>query len=79
MRIQFVVGYNPENTIDINIERIPEKWETEAIENEIYNALDIYEQENGSREGFDYWGQIYKIVEKYIPIAENPIVTTIYI
>lgn len=79
MRIQFVLGTNVENTIDIDVVEIPTKEQAEAIEDEIYNKMDEWEEENGDFAEFDYYGCIYEAVEKHIQIAENPIVKTIYI
>ena len=79
MRIQFVLGTNVENTIDIDVAEIPTKEQTEAIEDDIYSVMDEWEQEHGDFADFDYYVCIYEAVEKHIQIAENPIVKTIYI
>ena len=79
MRIQFVLGTNVENTIDIDVAEIPTKEQAEAIEDEIYNKMDEWEEENGDFAEFDYYECIYEAVERHIQIAENPIVKTIYI
>ena len=79
MRIQFVLGTNVENTIDIDVAEIPTKEQAEAIEKDIYKVMDEWEEENGDFAEFDYYMCIYEAVEKHIQIAENPIVKTIYI
>ena len=79
MRIQFVLGTNVENTIDIDVAEIPTKEQAEAIEKDIYKVMDEWEEENGDFADFDYYMCIYEAVEKHIQIAENPIVKTIYI
>lgn len=79
MRIQFVLGTNVENTIDIDVAEIPTEEQTKAIEDDIYKVMDEWEEENGDFAEFDYYMCIYEAVEKHIQIAENPIVKTIYI
>ena len=79
MRIQFVLGTNVENTIDIDVVEAPTENQVEAIENDIYKVMDEWEEENGDFAEFDYYGCIYEAVEKHIQIAENPIVKTIYL
>ena len=79
MRIQFVLGTNVENTIDIDVAEIPTEEQTKAIEDDIYKVMDKWEVENGDFAEFDYYMCIYEAVEKHIQIAENPIVKTIYL
>ena len=80
MRIQFVIGCDMENTIDIYVKRTPEKREVEAIEKEIYKHIDEYEENNnGDFYDFNYYDCVCEAVKKYIPIAENPVIATIYI
>lgn len=80
MRIQFVFGTDVENTIDIDVLEPPTKEQAEAIENEVYNTIDNWEEENGNDfADFDYYMCCYEAVEKYMQIAENRIVRTIYI
>ena len=79
MRIQFVLGMDVENTIDIDIAEIPTEEQAKAIEDDIYSVMDKWEQEHGDFAEFDYYMCIYEAVEKHIQIAENPIVKTIYI
>lgn len=79
MRIQFVIGYDMEKTVDINVKREPTDDEMELIENEIYDIVDLYEEENGDRDLFDWYGCIYDTVEKYIPIDNNTVIRTSYL
>lgn len=79
MRIQFVIGYDMEETVDINVKREPTDDEMELIENEIYDILNLYEEENGDRDLFDWYGCIYDTVEKHIPIDNNPVIRTSYL
>ena len=79
MRIQFVLGTNVENTIDIDVMEAPTENQVKAIEDDIYKVMDEWEEENGDFAEFDYYECIYEAVEKHIQIAENPIVKTIYI
>lgn len=79
MRIQFVLGTNVENTIDIEVAEVPTEQQVKAIEDDIYNRMDKWEEENGDFAEFDYYMCCYKAVEKHMQIAENRIVRTIYI
>lgn len=80
MRIQFVFGYDMENTIDIDVVEAPTEKQAQAIEDEIYNIMGAWEEENGDDfYDFDYYMCCYEAVEKHIKIAENRIVKTIYI
>ena len=47
MRIQFVLGTDVENTIDIEVAEVPTEAQAKAIEDEIFNAMDKWEEENG--------------------------------
>ena len=80
MRIQFVIGTDVENTIDIEVAEVPTKEQAQAIEDDIYEAMGDWEEENGDDfSEFDYYMCCYKAVEKHIQIAENRVVRTIYI
>ena len=56
MRIQFVLGTNVENTIDIEVTEVPTEQQVKAIEDDIYNRMDKWEEENGDFAEFDYYG-----------------------
>ena len=79
MRLQFVINNDIYNTIDIDVLRKPTEEESRAIENEIYDIMDLYEEENGDFSAFDYYDCVYSVVEKYVPLAENEVVKTFYI
>ena len=79
MRLQFVIKNNFDNPIDINISREITDEEYELIQNEIYNNIDSYEEENGDLDGFDWYDCIYNAVEKYISIKTIPIERIFYI
>ena len=80
MRIQFVLGTDVENTIDIEVAEVPTEEQAKAIEDEIYKKMGEWEEENGDDfEEFDYYMCIYEAVQKYVHTAENRIVRTIYI
>lgn len=79
MRLQFVLGTNVENTIDIEVAEVPTEEQARAIEDEVCSKMDEWEEENGDFAEFDYYMCCYEAVEKHMRIAENPIVKTIYI
>lgn len=79
MRIQFVFGTNVENTIDIEVSEVPTKEQAEAIENEVYNTMGKWEEENEDFTDFDFYKCCYNAVQKHVHTAENRIVKTFYI
>ena len=79
MRVQFVFGTDIKNTIDIDVADVPTKEEAEAIENEVYNTMNAYEEEHGNFIEFDFYMCCYNAVQKHIHTAENRVVKTIYI
>ena len=79
MRIQFVIGTNVENTIDINVAEAPTEEQAKAIEDDICKMMDEHEEVNGDFYGFDYYECCYEAVQKHIGVADNPIVRTIYL
>lgn len=79
MRIQFVFGTNVENTIDIEVSEVPTKEQAEAIENEVYNTMDKWEEENEDFTDFDFYMCCYEAVQKHVHTAENRVVKTFYI
>ena len=79
MRIQFVLGTDMENTVDIEVAEVPTEEQAKAIEDEIFNTMDNWEEENGDFSEFDYYMCCFEAVQKHIHTAENRIVRTIYI
>ena len=79
MRIQFVLGTDVENTIDIEVAEVPTEEQAKAIEEDIYKVMDEWEQEHGDFSEFDYYKCIYEAVQNHIHTAANRIVKTIYI
>lgn len=79
MRLQFVINNDIYNTIDIDVLRKPTEKEAEKIEGEISDIMDFYDEENDDFSDFDYYGCIYEVVKKYVPLAENEVVKTFYI
>ena len=76
MRIQFVIGTNIENTIDIDVAEIPTDEQTKSIEDDIYNAMEEWEENNGDFSDFDYYMCCFEAVQKHVQIGENRIVKT---
>ena len=58
---------------------MPTEEQAKAIEDEIFNTMDKWEEENGDFSEFDYYMCCYDAVQKHIHTAENRIVRTIYI
>lgn len=80
MRIQFCHNCNEDFVAEFEIASEPTKAQYEAIENEIYKAMDEWESEHdGDFEEFDFWECCYNATNKHIGIAYNPVVATIYI
>ncbi len=80
MRLQFVFGTDVKNAVDIDVSEVPTKEQAEAIENEIYNTINEWEEENGNYfEDFDFYMCCYNAVQKHIHTKENKVVKTFYI
>lgn len=79
MRIQFVFNNDFGRTVDIDVSEVPDDEQTKAIEDDIYSAMEKYEEENGCFADFDYYECCFEVVQKHIHIAENRVVKTLYI
>ena len=51
----------------------------EAIENEIYEAMDKWKKEHGDFDDFDLWQVCHDAAIKYVHIINNPVVKTFHI
>ena len=79
MRIQFCHNVTEEFVAEFEVTEVPTKEEYEAIENEIYEAIDRWEKENGDFAEFDFWQVCHDAAIKHIHIIKNPVVATFYI
>lgn len=80
MRIQFCHNATEDFVAEFEVREVPTKEECEAIENEIYEAMDKWAEENDDDfEEFDFWKACYDAVIKHIHIINNPVVKTFYI
>ena len=80
MKIQFVKPYEYDDIIaEFDVDKAPTKEQREAIEDEIFDAMDKYWLENGDYEGFDYWGACFEAARKHLKLIDNPVVHTFYL
>lgn len=80
MRIQFCHNATEDFIAEFEVTEVPTKEECEAIENEIYEAMDKWAEENDDDFAeFDFWKVCYDAVIKYIHIINNPVIKTFYI
>ena len=80
MRIQFCHNATEDFVAEFEVREVPTKEECEAIENEIYEAMDKWAEENNDDfEEFDFWKACYDAAIKHIHIINNPVVKTFYI
>lgn len=79
MRIQFYHNATEEAIAEFDVKEVPTKEECEAIENEIYEAMDKWEEEHGDFEDFDFWKVCYDTTIKHLHLVRNPVVKTFYI
>lgn len=80
MRIQFCHNATEDFVAEFEVREVPTKEECEAIENEIYEAMDKWAEENDDDfEEFDFWKACYDAAIKHIHIINNPVVKTFYI
>lgn len=79
MRIQFYHNATEEFIAEFDVKEVPTKEECEAIENEIYEAMDKWEEEHGDFEDFDFWKVCYDATIKHLHLVNNPVIKTFYI
>lgn len=84
MKIQFCTnnyfnGY-PDVVAEFDVAEEPTKEQCKAIDNEIFEAMDRWDEENdGDFSEFDYWGVCYEAARKHLKIVENRVVRTFYL
>ena len=80
MRIQFCHNATEDFIAEFEVTEVPTKEECEVIENEIYDAMDKWAEENDDDfEEFDFWKACYDAAIKHIHIINNPVVKIFYI
>lgn len=83
MRIQFCFNGDfdghPNTVAEFDVAEVPTDEECKAIEDEIYNAMDKWEETGECFTEFDYWQVCHDAVIQYVHIVQNPVVKTFYI
>lgn len=81
MKIQFIKPYSYDDVIaEFEIADEPTNEQCEAIEYEIFKAIDDwYEENNGDMNEFDYWVVCLEAARKHLKIVDNPVVKTFYL
>lgn len=79
MKIQFCHNATEELIAEFDVSEVPTKEQCEAIEDEIYEAMNKWEEENGDFEEFDFWQVCHDAVIKHVHLIRNPVVKTFYI
>lgn len=80
MKIQFCYNCVGNDVIaEFDVAEMPTEEQCKAIEDEIYEVMDKWEEETGDFDGFDYWGVCYEAARKYLKIVQNPVVKTFYL
>jgi hypothetical protein len=79
MRIQFCHNCTEDFVAEFEVASKPTEFQVDAIYNEIYKAMDEWEEEYGDFVDFDWWDCCYNALNKHIPIVSNPVVKTFYI
>ena len=80
MLIQFCHNATEDFIAEFEVTEVPTKEECEAIENEIYEAMDKWSEENDNDFAeFDFWQVCHDAAIKRIHIINNPVVKTFYI
>lgn len=79
MKIQFYHNATEELIAEFDVSEVPTKEQCEAIEDEIYEAMNKWEEENGDFEEFDFWQVCHDAVIKHVHLLRNPVVKTFYI
>lgn len=80
MKIQFCYNCSNDIIAEFDVAEIPTEEQYKAIEDEVYEAIDKWDEENdGDFEEFDYWGVCYEAVRKNVKIVENRVIRTFYL
>lgn len=79
MRIQFYHNATEDFVAEFEVTEAPTEEDCESIENEIYAAMNKWEEENGDFAEFDFWRVCHDVAVKHIHIINNPVVKTFYI
>lgn len=78
MRIQFVRD-NYADVVELEVKEMPTEEEVDRIYDDIYAAMEQYEEENGDMEDFDFWVCCRSAASNHIQIVSNPVVKTFYL
>jgi hypothetical protein len=79
MRVQFCTGGPYDVIAEFDVTEMPTEEQCKIIEDEIYEAMEKWEEETGDIDGFDYWGVCYAAVKKHLKIVDNQVVKTFYL
>ena len=79
MRIQFCHNATEDFIAEFEVTEAPTEEDCESIKNEIYEAMDKWEEENGDFAEFDFWQVCHDVAIKHIHISDSPVVVTFYI
>lgn len=78
MKIQFCY-FDNDVIAEFDVTEMPTEEQCKIIEDEIYEAMEKWEEDNDGFEEFDYWGVCYEAVKKHLKIVQNPVVKTFYL
>lgn len=85
MKIQFCSErfdprFHDDVIAEFEVKEEPAEWQCKAIENDIFEAIDQwYEENNGDFSEFDYWDVCFEAARKYLKLVDNPVVHTFYL
>ena len=84
MKVQFCFNGNFNRYTNIvakfDVAEAPTEEQCKAIENDIYAAMEDWEEEYGDDfEDFDFWFVCRKAVYEHLKTVNNPVVKTFYI
>lgn len=84
MKVQFSFDGNPNGYADIvaefNVAEVPTEEQCKAVENDIYAAMEDWEEEYGDDfEDFDFWFVCHKAAREHLKLVDSPVVHTFYI
>ena len=79
MRIQFSPRYSEEIIADFDVAEEPTDEQCKKVEDEIYDAMNEWAQNDEDLDEFDYWEACHDACEKHLKLVDNPVVKTIYL
>jgi hypothetical protein len=64
---------------EFDVAEMPTDEQCKAIEDEVYDKMNKWDEEHDDFIAFDYWNVCYQAVKKHLKIVDNQVVKTFYL